>query len=123
MKAQRLGITVVAVASLAVAIGAAAGSTDSTPPWLDALNARSEALNERHGLGDHAVRRTLGTPGPDWRDALQARSDALNRYYGLGEYARKGAQAKTTPDWLAALNARSDGLNRQYGLGEYAAKG
>jgi hypothetical protein len=122
MKAHRFGITVAAVASLAVAIGAAAGSTDTTAPWLDALNARSEALNEKHGLGDRAVRRTLGAPGPGWRETLQARSEAMNRYYGLGAYARQGAQAKSTPDWLAALSARSEGLNRQHGLGEYAAK-
>jgi hypothetical protein len=118
MKAHRFSITVAAVASLAVAIGAAAGSTDTTPPWLDALNARSEALNEKYRLGDHSIRRTLGAPGPGWREALQARSDAMNRYYGLGEHARQSARHTSTPDWLAALNTRSEALNREYGLGD-----
>src|SRR5262245_21226148 len=123
MKAHRFGITVVAVASVAAAIGAGAAATGNTPPWLDALNARSAALNERYGLGDSPARRTLGTPGTEWLQALMARSDAMNREYGLGKYARQTARTSTTqPDWLAALNARSDALNRQYGLGNYAPK-
>ena len=122
MKAHRFGITVVAVASVATAIGAGAAITGNTPPWLKALNERSEALNREYGLGDHAERRQLGGPGPNWREALQARSEAMNRYYGLGEYARQGARSSSAPDWLVALNARSDALNRQYGLGDYAVK-
>ena len=118
MKAQRFGITLIAVASIATVVGAGVGATGGTPPWLSALNARSEALNEKHGLG--VERRVLGAPGPGWLDALHARSDAMNRHYGLGQYARESARAKAAPDWLAALNARSDALNRQYELGEYA---
>ena len=120
MKAHRFGITVVAVASVSAAIGVGAATTGSTGPWLDALNQRSEALNEKYGLGDHAQRRALGSPGPNWREALNARSEAMNRYYGLGEYARQGARSQSVPGWLAALNARSDALNRQHGLGDYA---
>ena len=120
MKAHRFGITVVAVASVATAIGAGAAVTGNTPPWLKALNERSEALNREYGLGDHAERRQLGAPGPDWLVALNARSEAMNRYYGLGQYARQGARSSSTPDWLFALNARSDALNRKYGLGEYS---
>ena len=123
MKAHRLVITFVAVASVSAAIGAGAAATDDTPAWLDALNARSAALNERYGLGGETTRRTLETPGPDWLQALMARSDAMNREYGLGDYARQTSRASSTPDWLAALNARGDALNRQYGLGEYAPKG
>ena len=122
MKAHRFVITVVAVASVATAIGAGAAITGNTPPWLKALNERSEALNREYGLGDHAERRQLGAPGASWLQALQARSQAMNRYYGLGEYARQGAGTSSSPDWLVALNARSDGLNRQYGLGEYGPK-
>jgi hypothetical protein len=122
MKAHRFGITVVAVASVATAIGAGAAVTGNTPPWLQALNERSEALNREYGLGDGAQRRQLGAPGPDWLEALEARSKAMNRYYGLGEYAREGARSSSSPDWLVALNARSDALNRQYGLGEYGPK-
>jgi len=87
MKAHRFGLTDVAVASVATAIGAGAAVTGDTPPWLKALNERSEALNRQYGLGDHAERRQLGAPGPDWLVALNARSEAMNRYYGLGEYA------------------------------------
>ena len=86
--------------------------TGSAPSWLEALNARSDALNREHGLGGYGKRRALGQPGPDWREALQARSDAMNRQYGLGDYARKGARTTGSPDWLVALNARSDALNR-----------
>ena len=71
MKAHRFGITVVAVASVAAAIGAGAAVTGNYAPWLDALNARSEALNREYGLGDHAQRRQLGAPGPDWLEALR----------------------------------------------------
>jgi hypothetical protein len=122
MKAHRFGITVVAVASVATAIGAGVAVTGNTPPWLRALNERSEALNREYGLGDQADRRQLGAPGPSWLQALQARSDAMNRYYGLGEYARQDAGSSAAPDWLVALNARSDALNREYGLGDYKAK-
>ena len=122
MKAHRLVIVFAAVASVAALIGAGAAATDGTPDWLDALNARSAALNERYGLGDDARRRTLGAPGPDWLQALTARSDAMNREYGLGQYTRQTARTSSTPEWLAALNARSDGLNEQHGLGDDAPK-
>ena len=122
MKAHRLVITFVAVASVSAAIGAGAAATDDTPAWLDALNARSAALNERYGLGGETTRRTLETPGPDWLQALMARSDAMNREYGLGKYGRQTSRSSSTPDWLAALNARSDALNERYGLGEDAPK-
>ena len=121
MKAHRFGITVVAVAAVSAALGAGAAMTGNTPPWLDALNARSDALNREHGLGDHSQQRQLGAPGPGWRDALQARSEAMNRYYGLGDYARTGSRTQATPDWRVALDARSDGLNRRYGLGDHAS--
>lgn len=123
MKAHRLTVTFAAVASVAALIGAGAAATSGTPDWLDALNARSAALNERYGLGDDAGRRTLGAPGPSWLEALMARSDAMNREHGLGDYVRQTSRASSTPDWLAALNVRSDSLNRKYGLGEYAPKG
>ena len=63
MKAHRLIVTFAAVASVAVLIGAGAAATSGTPDWLDALNARSAALNGQHGLGDDAGRRTLAAPG------------------------------------------------------------
>ena len=92
MKAHRLTVTFAAVASVAALIGAGAAATSGTPDWLDALNARSAALNEKYGLGDDAGQRTLDAPGPDWLEALVARSDAMNREYGLGKHARQTAR-------------------------------
>jgi hypothetical protein len=48
------------------------------PQWQQALMARSDGLNEKHGLGEYnsAVQ------------ALKLRSEALNRQYGLGEYTQ-----------------------------------
>ena len=98
MKAHRLVITFAAVASVAALIGADAVATNRTPDWLDALNARSAALNEQYGVGEGAERRTLGVPGPAWLQALAARSDAMNREYGLGKYARQTARTSSTPE-------------------------
>ena len=101
---------------------AGAALTTGSPAWLDALNARSEALNDQHGLGSGTKRGVLGTPGPGWREALVARSDVMNRRYGLGDDDRASARSSSTPDWLAALNARSDALDKLHGLGEHAAR-
>lgn len=122
MKARRFGITVVAVATVAAALGAGTAMTGGAPAWLEALNARSEGLNAKYGLGDQPTRRALGAPGPGWLAAIQARSEAMNRYYRLGEYAsRQTARTSDVPDWLYALNARSEALNRHYGLGRVSA--
>ena len=120
MKAHRLIVTFAAVASVVALVGAGAAATTGAPDWLDALNARSAALNEQHGLGNDTRRRTLEAPGANWRQALTARSEAMNREYGLGKYARRAERSSSTPDWLAALNARSDALNELHGLGDYA---
>ena len=80
------GTPLLAVASIATVVGDGVGAAGGTQPWLSALNARSEALNEQHGLG--VERGVLGAPAPGWLEALNARSDALNRQYGLGEYAK-----------------------------------
>ncbi len=122
MKAHRLGITVVAIVTLTGALGAGVAPASKTPSWLEALKARSAALNEQHGLGVATKRLTLGTPGPGWLEALEARGAAMNRHYGLGAYARQSAARSAAPDWLTSLNARSDALNREYGLGAYARR-
>ena len=122
MKAHRFGITIVAVASVATAIGAGAATTGNTPPWLKALNERSEALNREYGWATTHSVGSSAHPARTGSRALEARSEAMNRYYGLGEYAREGAGSASSRDWLAALNARSEALNRQYGLGEYGPK-
>jgi hypothetical protein len=60
----------------------------TTPGWMRALIARSDALNRRYGLGEY-VRSPAGatTTAPGWLEGLLVRSDALNRKYGLGQYA------------------------------------
>jgi len=74
--------------------GAASGTSYLIRPdqhvaarWLDALRARSEAMNRQHGLGGYARQAAQSRTVPEWLAALNARSDALNRQYGLGEYA------------------------------------
>ena len=65
------------------------------------LGARSEALNQKYGLG------TAGNAAAE--AALEARSEALNQKYGLGTAGNAAAEA--------ALEARSEALNQKYGLG------
>jgi hypothetical protein len=84
--------------------------------WYEALNARSDALNHRYGLGEYT--RTVSHDTPAWLQVLDARSDALNRQYGLGKYAR--TPASNAQQWRTALVAMGDALNRQYALGKYA---
>ena len=84
MKRSDLLITLAAAATVAIGAGAATGAAE--PPWLEALNARSEALNQQYGLGSE-VREPARTAAPAWLRALMIRSDALNRQYELGEYA------------------------------------
>ena len=78
--------------------------SSSTPIWMKALQARSEALDRYYGLGQDNATST-------YEKAMQARSEALDRYYGLG-------QDNATPTWMRALQLRSEELDRQYGLGK-----
>ena len=65
-------------ASLVLAVPAAFGQSQPVQPqWMKALEARGEALNRQHGLGEQS---------PSTK-ALMLRSEALNRQHGLGEYA------------------------------------
>ena len=57
------------------------------PDWLQALQARSDALNRSYGLGRYARESAHASTTSEWLAALNARSDALNRQYGLGRYA------------------------------------
>src|SRR5918995_33632 len=72
-------ITLVAAvgAALVVALPAYGKGQPVEPQWMQALDARSQELNRRYGLGDYA---------PAVR-ALKLRSEALNEKYGLGRYA------------------------------------
>ena len=72
-------ITVVgaALALAAPALGQGAQYSFERPQWQQALEARSEGMNKKYGLGDYdpAIR------------ALKLRSEELNRQHGLGEYS------------------------------------
>ena len=118
MNVRKSGLSILAVAMVAGAIGVGAALTGGEPQWRKALNIRSEALNRQHGLGETA-RTTAQVERPAWLRALMTRSEALNSQHGLGRYSRKPASAKA-PQWLQALMIRSDALNRQHKLGEYA---
>ena len=96
----------VSIANATVAEGG--GGTAATPITATstadasaALEARSEAMNQKYGLG------TADEAGA--AAALEARSVALNQEYGLGTADEAGA--------AAALEARSVALNQEYGLG------
>lgn len=54
--------------------------------WKTALAARSQALNQRYGLGDRVLREP-GAASSAWERALTVRSAALNSKYRLGQYA------------------------------------
>ena len=80
-------ITVVgaALALAAPAFGQGAQYSFERPQWQQALEARSEGMNKKYGLGDYdpAIR------------ALKLRSEELNRQHGLGEYAGSAYPAST----------------------------
>ena len=79
--ARRIAAVVVAIAAVTALTGVAQAGTSRpagmTKSEYQALVLRSEALNQRYGLGKWA-----GVP-PEFR-ALTIRSEALNKRYGLG---------------------------------------
>ena len=124
MNARTKGSILVASAAIAmISVGAAVSGGDDQQ-WRKALEARSEALNEQHGLGVHApagAGSAEATSEPAWERALRLRSEALNRLYGLGEWQLRTSPAPRgdEPAWLRALRLRSEALNQQYKLGAY----
>jgi hypothetical protein len=69
---------VVAAAALAASSQAAAPDRATEPSWMRALRIRSDALNERYGLGEYN-HEAASTAEPSWRRALRIRGEALNR--------------------------------------------
>jgi hypothetical protein len=119
MKARTKGSLLVASAILAlVGSGAAVSSGGGDQQWREALEARSQALNEQYGLG------VVATSEPSWMSALRLRSEALNRQYGLGvsEFKTSATPLGNEPAWLRALGIRSEALNQKYKLGAYAPR-
>jgi hypothetical protein len=81
--------TVLAVSVTMIGAGAAIAGSTEPPAWQKGLHARSEALNQKYGLGDRAsaplsASSVSSVRQPDWLRALQLRSEAMNRRYGLG---------------------------------------
>ena len=103
---------IVAVAGVALLVAAPAsgkGQLSVTPQWQVALDIRSQALNEQHGLGtasQGAVDNYVG--------ALEARSQALNEQHGLGVFAQ-GTRGPS--NYERALELRGEGMNRIHGIG------
>ena len=88
MKARTKGSILVASALVAVIGSGAAVAGDGDPRWKQALQARSEALNDQYALGEHATAtRSVASSESAWIRALRLRSDAQNQLYRLGEYA------------------------------------
>ena len=80
--------TVVAVSVATIGAGAAIAGSTEPPAWQKAVHARSEALNQKYGLGDRAsaplsASSLSSVAQPDWLRALQLRSEAMNHRYGL----------------------------------------
>ena len=125
MKARTKSSILVGVAIIAMVATGAAVSGGGEEQWRKALEARSEALNERYELGVYAPT-TAGSAvqasEPAWMRALRLRSEALNRQYALGTWAHTTSPAPLgdEPAWLRAMRLRSEALNEKYKLGDHA---
>jgi hypothetical protein len=85
-RTHRITALLTVVAALAF-LAASAGAANSRPPGMTkaeyrALMLRSEALNEKYGLGSGTLK-PAAMSRPEYR-ALVLRSQALNAKYGLG---------------------------------------
>lgn len=107
-KARGAAFVVGVVLAGILAAGAAASDgmpRGMSPQAYQALEARSQALNDAYGLGGN------GSVG----GALAVRSQALNQTYGI-DAVTPGDVASA----LGALEARSDAMDARYHLGAYA---
>ena len=95
----RIAAVLATVSALTALAGVAQAGT-SKPPSMSkaeyrALMLRSEALNQKYGLGQQAVPQRM--TAAEYR-ALMLRSEALNQKYGLGK--QKGAALTSQPTKL-----------------------
>jgi hypothetical protein len=115
----RIAAVLAAVSALTALAGVAQAGTLRAPSMSKAesraLMLRSEALNQKYGLGpQRAVRQGMSAAEDG---ALMLRSEALNQKYGLGPQ-RAVPQGMTA---AGALMLRSEALNQKYGLGKQKA--
>jgi hypothetical protein len=89
-RARQIVAAVVTAAVLAGTSQAAAPDHVTEPTWKRALWIRSDALNQRYGLGEYRQEAAAPTAEPSWRRALRIRGDALNRTHPT---ARRGNDA------------------------------
>ncbi len=90
-------ISIVGVALMLVPAAFAQGERfQEAPQWHQALQARSEGMNEKY-LPTQSSPVVVGErfqEAPQWQKALEARSEGLNKQYGLGEYAVSSVDAR-----------------------------
>jgi hypothetical protein len=77
-RARQIMAAVVTAVVLAGTSQAAAPDGVTEPTWKRALWIRSDALNQRYGLGEYR-QEAARTAEPSWRRALRIRGDAMNR--------------------------------------------
>jgi hypothetical protein len=119
-KTHRIATVLAAIVALAAVTSVAQAAT-SKPAGMSkaeyrALVLRSDALNQKYGLGDWKGVPQGMTPA-EYR-ALMLRSEALNQRYHLG--TSKSVTQGMTPAEHRALVIRSEALNKQYGLGKWS---
>lgn len=106
---------------LAIAFAATAQAANDTS---QAVQARADATNRFHHLGDYspealrsqAMNRVyhLGTTGAATQQGEKLRAQAMNRFYNLGVYSSTGAAVQR------AVERRSQAINRFYHTGSDA---
>jgi hypothetical protein len=115
----RIAAVLATVSALTALVGVAQAGTSRSPSVSNAeyraLMLRSEALNQKYGLGaERAVHQGVTAA----ERALMLRSEALNQKYGLGA-ERAVLQRMAAAE--RALMLRSEALNQKYGLGPQRA--
>jgi hypothetical protein len=111
-------ISGIAGAALVLAAPAFGKGQPVAPQWQQALEARSQALNQQYQLGDFAKFQVSTYRDAGERGAAFSQTPSVNTYPDAGERGR--AVSGGEPQWLVALQARSQELNRIHRIGEYA---
>jgi hypothetical protein len=112
----RIAAVLATVSALTALAGVAQAGTSRPPSMSKAeyrsLMLRSEALNQKYGLGPQRAM-PQGMTAAEYR-ALRIRGQELNRLYGP-------AESLMTPEALRALTLRGEALNKTYGLDKQKA--